>query len=60
MRPPVSDAADVAGMRAACLLGADPDHDLDAGLGHAPVAGARHLRVWIGHRRDDRARCRRR
>ncbi len=34
MRPAVGDAADMAGMRAACLVGADPDDDLDAGLRH--------------------------
>ena len=50
MRTAVLHASDVAGMRAPRLLGTNPDLDNDPVLGHAPMAGARNLRIWIGHR----------
>ena len=52
MRAAVLHAADVAGMRAPRLVSAKSDLDHDTGFGHAPMAGARHLRIGIDQRRD--------
>jgi hypothetical protein len=68
MRTASLDAPDVARMHPPRLLGADTDLDHDAGLGHAPVAGARDLRIGIDQRghharnpsADDRIRTGRR
>ena len=56
VRPAVLHAANVPGMRAPGLLGADADLDHDPRFGHAPMAGARHLRIGIDQRRDDAER----
>jgi hypothetical protein len=40
-------------MRAPRFLGTNADLDHDPGFGHAPMAGARHLRIGIDQCRDD-------